>query len=371
MVRSMERIERNKISGNGIGAGAGNPPAASVPAPGISPAFRIGAGVPGREEVFAPAAAPATPGNSPAIPAASTPAMAAPGANPPDAGNSGATPATSAAMFTPAPAAPAIPATSAAPAAGAIPAPTPATPAISPDAVTAPGISPAPCSPPAVPGTRAGISAPATPAAMFTPAAPAIPVAPAAMFTPAPRIASPVPTPDPCASAPPAPRRSYRVLDEAGCAAAFARLRDGGLLWAFDCEWEEPSLERWMRVCTRPDVLLLEGLVDGVAAGLMKIAPFQERTLCGEVGVAAYRGFFAPAAWLARGACLWCFAHLDCVSLLGRVAVPNRHALRMAPQVGFRELCRVPGMCWYGRKQRFVDGALLLATPESVQACEV
>ena len=269
MVRSMERIERNKISGNGIGAGAGNPPAASVPAPGISPAFRIGAGVPGRVEVsasgaipVAPAAmfTPATPGVSAATPTASTPAMAAPGAIPPGAGNS---------------------------------------------------------------------------------------------------------------PAPPAPRRSYRVLDEAGCAAAFARLRDGGLLWAFDCEWEEPSLERWMRVCSRPDVLLLEGLVDGVAAGLMKIAPFQERTLCGEVGVAAYRGFFAPAAWLARGACLWCFAHLDCVSLLGRVAVPNRHALRMAPQVGFRELCRVPGMCWYGRKQRFVDGALLLATPESVQACEV
>ena len=61
---------------------------------------------------------------------------------------------------------------------------------------------------------------------------------------------------------------------------------------------------------------------------------------------------------------------MDCESLVGRVAAPNRHALRMAPQVGFHLLGRVPGMCWHGKKQQFVDGVLVLATPDTVKEAE-
>lgn len=165
--------------------------------------------------------------------------------------------------------------------------------------------------------------------------------------------------------------RSYRILgNEADFGRVFRRLEREGLFWALDCEWEEPDLPRWLRSCRREDVLMLEGLVDGEPAGLLKLSPFMARTRCGEVGVAAYRDFFRHAAWLARGACLWCFERMDCAALTGRVAAPNRHALRMAPRVGFRELGRVPGMCWYGKKQKFVDGVIMLATPDSVREAE-
>ena len=165
--------------------------------------------------------------------------------------------------------------------------------------------------------------------------------------------------------------RSYRILTElADFERVFQRLEQDGLFWALDCEWESPEWARWLRSCIREDVLMLEGLVDGEPAGLLKLSPFMARTRCGEIGVAAYRDFFRHAAWLARGACLWCFERMDCESLVGRVAVPNRHALRMAPQVGFRVLGRVPGMCWHGKKQQFVDGVLVLATPESVREAE-
>ena len=165
--------------------------------------------------------------------------------------------------------------------------------------------------------------------------------------------------------------RSYRILTElADFERVFQRLEREGLFWASDCEWESPERARWLRSCTREDVLMLEGLVDGEPAGVLKLSPFMARTRCGEIGVAAYRDFFRHAAWLARGACLWCFERLHCASLVGRVAAPNRHALRMAPRVGFRVLGRVPGMCWHGKKQQFVDGVLVLATPESVREAE-
>lgn len=165
--------------------------------------------------------------------------------------------------------------------------------------------------------------------------------------------------------------RSYRILTElADFERVFQRLEREGLFWASDCEWESPERARWLRSCAREDVLMLEGLVDGEPAGLLKLSPFMARTRCGEIGVAAYRDFFRHAAWLARGACLWCFERMDCASLVGRVAAPNRHALFMAPKVGFRVLGRVPGMCWHGKKQQFVDGVLVLATPESVREAE-
>lgn len=166
--------------------------------------------------------------------------------------------------------------------------------------------------------------------------------------------------------------RTYRVLtQDCDFERVFRRLEQDGLFQAFDCEWEEPDFPRWMAHCRRPDVLLLEGCIDGMPAGLLKLIPFMARTRCGEIGVVAYRDFFRHAAWLSRGAYLWCFEHMDCACLVGRVAAPNRHALAMAPAVGFRELCRIPQMCWHGGKQKFVDGVMMLATPETVQQAEV
>ena len=93
--------------------------------------------------------------------------------------------------------------------------------------------------------------------------------------------------------------RTYRVLtQDCDFERVFRRLEQDGLFWAFDCEWEEPDFPRWMAHCRRPDVLLLEGCIDGMPAGLLKLIPFMARTRCGEIGVVAYRDFFRHAAWL-------------------------------------------------------------------------
>lgn len=165
--------------------------------------------------------------------------------------------------------------------------------------------------------------------------------------------------------------RSYRVLDEAGAARAYKRLAEEDLLWAFEWQYDAPTLEQWMAVYGPHDTLLLEGYVDGVPGGLLSLIPAMTDTRCGMVGVTAYRNFFPCAERLVRGACLWVFEHLDCASLLGVIPAANHHALRMVPRVGFSVLGRVPGMCWYARKQQFVDGVLVVATPESVKQSEV
>lgn len=166
--------------------------------------------------------------------------------------------------------------------------------------------------------------------------------------------------------------RTYRILTENDeYERVFQQLKADNLFWAFDCEYEEPDKLYWIERCKRPDMLLLEGLINGEPAGLLKVVPFMERTRCGEIGVVSYRDFFSMAAWLARGAFLWCFEHLDCVCLVGRVPLPNRHALRMARKVGFVELGRIEQMCWYSKKQRFVDGVFMKATKETVQKMEV
>ncbi|MCH5278073.1 MAG: hypothetical protein J1E80_09640 [Desulfovibrionaceae bacterium] len=173
---------------------------------------------------------------------------------------------------------------------------------------------------------------------------------------------------------------TYRVLTSDELDDAYARLAEQGLLWALFPELESVSLEQWREMMggypartagtALPEsgpVLLLGGFAGNALAGLLSVRPFMGRTQCGEAGVTALRPWFPWAARLSREGFLWAFEHLDCVSLVGRVAAPNRHILRMAESVGFRELGRIPGMCWHARKRKFVDGVLLLATPETVR----
>ena len=74
--------------------------------------------------------------------------------------------------------------------------------------------------------------------------------------------------------------RTYRVLtQDCDFERVFRRLEQDGLFQAFDCEWEEPDFPRWMAHCRRPDVLLLEGCIDGMPAGLLKLIPGTEDAL--------------------------------------------------------------------------------------------
>lgn len=79
---------------------------------------------------------------------------------------------------------------------------------------------------------------------------------------------------------------------------------------------------------------------------------------------------FRPAARLAvhmaRGGLAWAFAHLDCAAIAGLCPAPNRHAWRLAEASGFRIMGRMPHACWHARKQCYVDGVLVLCTPNDL-----
>lgn len=163
---------------------------------------------------------------------------------------------------------------------------------------------------------------------------------------------------------------TYKVLlHEADYRAIYEAMREDDTLWS---AWPDIDPDEWtpeivVRLMSRPDVLVLGGAIDGVPAGFMTLHPVTQRTLTAEIGVAAFRPFFRQAAALCRGALLWACDNLELSSFLGKVAAPNRHVLAMLGQVGFYELGRVPGLFWYTRKQRFVDGVLVMATPESIR----
>ena len=164
---------------------------------------------------------------------------------------------------------------------------------------------------------------------------------------------------------------TYRILvDEDDYRSLYARLRAENLLWAFwpDVDPGDWSCDRMARMLSRPDELVVAGYADGTLAGLMLVWPFSARSNCAEVGLTAFRGFFPVAAGLCRGALLFACDELNPASFVGRVPAPSRHILRMLGQVGFCEIARIPGLCWYTRKQRFVDGVLAMATPDSIRA---
>lgn len=158
----------------------------------------------------------------------------------------------------------------------------------------------------------------------------------------------------------------------------YRRLRDEDLLWPLfsEIEPDEWSEELYVRMLGPNSMCeTWAGYVDGAMAGIAYLWPFDfsHRTRIAEIGLTAFRDYFGQAARLARG-CLVeiCEAHNRqdrlVASIVGRVPAPNRHILAMLEQLGFSRLCRLPGMFWFTRLQRHVDGWLVQATPESIKA---
>lgn len=150
-------------------------------------------------------------------------------------------------------------------------------------------------------------------------------------------------------------------------AEVYQRLADEDLLWAiwWDVDPDQWSVELFVHMMDRADRYVLAGYIDGQFAGLMTLLGLP-RSRCAEIGLTALRPYFRQAAPLCLGALKLACETLDVASFLGRVPEPNRHILRMLGAVGFHEIGRVPGMCWYTRKQAFVPGVLVMATPSSI-----
>lgn len=165
---------------------------------------------------------------------------------------------------------------------------------------------------------------------------------------------------------------SYRVLDTAEeLGALYARLQAEHILWALWPEYGEGMSEQdFVARLSSPTTLVLGGYIDGRMAGALTLCPWGDVTQIGEVGLTAFRESFAYALPLCRTALLWCYAHLELACMVGRVPVTNRHSLRLLAQAGFRKECRLPGMKWSDRLQRFTDGWLVVGTRERLEEAE-
>jgi RimJ/RimL family protein N-acetyltransferase len=71
---------------------------------------------------------------------------------------------------------------------------------------------------------------------------------------------------------------------------------------------------------------------------------------------------------MARGGLGWAFENLNCSAVMGLCPAPNRHAWRLAEHCGFRVLGRLPQACLHARKNTWVDGVLVLCTPQDLAA---
>lgn len=161
---------------------------------------------------------------------------------------------------------------------------------------------------------------------------------------------------------------SYRFLTERVDLTSVAdRFIEEGSFWALEPSLEDVSAEDWAEAASAPDVGVIGVEADGEPAGIAIIRPFCPLSQCGEIALAAFRTFSPLAVPLARGVVEHIFTTLDCVSLIGKVPDPNRHAKRLCEACGFVPLGHVPGLMWYARKRAFVGGWLYMATPETLK----
>ena len=146
----------------------------------------------------------------------------------------------------------------------------------------------------------------------------------------------------------------------------YLRMRDEGLLACAMSAFAKPALSDWRRITAPGKGFLLccedqSGQLLG--CGLFTRQPYR----VWQFDFTAFRAGFAVAAEQARGGFQWAFDHLDCTSIMGVCPLPNRHAWRLASACGFRVLARLPEACFYARKGKYVDGVLVLCTPENLK----
>ena len=149
--------------------------------------------------------------------------------------------------------------------------------------------------------------------------------------------------------------------------ALFQLMQGEGLLASAMSAWAKPTLKDWLTLTSRRDGVVLLRCEDEaeqiLGCGLFTRQPYR----VWHFDFTAFRAGFAVAAEQARGGFQWAFDHLDCTSIMGVCPLPNRHAWKLAEACGFRVLARLPKACFYARKGNYVDGVLVLCTPENLK----
>ena len=169
--------------------------------------------------------------------------------------------------------------------------------------------------------------------------------------------------------------------DQTNRDAVFLRMQAEGLTACAMSSLASPTLEQW-RLITAPERGVLLGCYAAGAdqptstpasgddsARLLACAMFSPRRgQVWEFDFTTFRHAAALAVPMAHGGLGWAFANLDCAAVMGLCPAPNRHAWRLAKSCGFRVLGRLPAACLHARKNAWVDGILVLCTPQSLTA---
>ena len=167
--------------------------------------------------------------------------------------------------------------------------------------------------------------------------------------------------------------RAYRyavVTDEHVRAAFYNRMITEGL-----AEAAMPAgrmrLDEWLAMTAPGDDSFLLASVD-ILGHYHGIALFRRREYrMWNWDFCSFRDGFGRAVEQARGAFDWFFAHTDGTSLYGVTPVTHRAARRLAAACGFVVCSVLPSACWLARRGKYVDGVLVLCTPQTLEDSEM
>jgi len=130
-------------------------------------------------------------------------------------------------------------------------------------------------------------------------------------------------------------------------------------------------LDEWMRLTEPRDGNLFAVSLD-IFGHYHGMALFREREYrMWSFDFCSFREGFDRAVEQARGAFEWLFATTDATSIYGVTPVQHRHAVRLAEQCGFVMVSRLPSACWLARRGKYVDGALVLCTRQTLEESDM
>ncbi len=167
------------------------------------------------------------------------------------------------------------------------------------------------------------------------------------------------------------------IVDQQARDAVFERMQAQGLTACAMSSIASPTLAQWQHI-TAPQLGVLLGCygqpqeeaAPALAceqAPLLACAMFSPRRgRVWEFDFTTFRQWARQAVPMAHGGLRWAFANLGCSAVVGLCPAPNRHAWRLAEACGFRVLGRLPHACLHARKQAWVDGVLVLCTPQDL-----
>jgi len=159
----------------------------------------------------------------------------------------------------------------------------------------------------------------------------------------------------------------YKVVTDAAVRSGlYTRMVSEGLA-DYACSEGRVTLERWMELTEPRDGNLFGVSLDrfGNYCGMATFTRREYRMW--RFDFTAFRQAFDDAVRQARGAFEWFFGMTDATALYGITPAVFRHSVNLATACGFAVVSRLPSACWLARRNRYVDGVLVLCTRKTLE----